>query len=188
MAASLPSSALRGANSPLPHCGIRAASLSAAWLSPTRGEFAPPSLRLDIYGGLGGRSGLRGANSPLPHCGKMTNERASGVPEPTRGEFAPPSLRPYQFCCASVGSGRLRGANSPLPHCGPGHRWMTTCDHRPTRGEFAPPSLRPNPSAAIPFGRIPTRGEFAPPFIAAFHYTMKSGSANRAEGETGRAA
>ena len=60
----------RGANSPLPHCGTSSTTKTTQETPPTRGEFAPPSLRHRSAVLLG--SALyrqRGANSPLPHCG-----------------------------------------------------------------------------------------------------------------------
>ena len=61
--------AQRGANSPLPHCGLR------------EGDFPTDNWR------------QRGANSPLPHCGPAVAAPRRVGGRPTRGEFAPPSLR-----------------------------------------------------------------------------------------------
>ena len=108
----------RGANSPLPHCGRMVAVVLLGGSPSTRGEFAPPSLRLRsppwvlhaessnegrirpslIAAGLaevraGRRSSQRGANSPLPHCGPLLVSQTAPRSSPTRGEFAPPSLR-----------------------------------------------------------------------------------------------
>ena len=85
---SITDDAQRGANSPLPHCGQAAAELKAAANEPTRGEFAPPSLR--------------------PHLPKPFRPKLLA----TRGEFAPPSLRPIFRTMGDRGSspneGRIR--------------------------------------------------------------------------------
>ncbi len=158
---------LRGANSPLPHCG-----------------------RWDAHGAAGwGR--LRGANSPLPHCGDVRAANPESVRHSTRGEFAPPSLRRRG---SGRGAGRaatyegrirpsliaalpaqppvehavgLRGANSPLPHCGsltrrPGNEGGPT-----TRGEFAPPSLRPTEGNKTLTRKDVYEGRIRPSLIAA---------------------
>ena len=156
---------LRGANSPLPHCGTGPAAADRATQT------------------------LRGANSPLPHCGNWKMPVSSDVPRATRGEFAPPSLRPvvaplrYPFpirlrgansplphCGTGSAPGRssawwLRGANSPLPHCGSLTSARRTIRLIATRGEFAPPSLRPVPRKWVQELPVATRGEFAPPSL-----------------------
>ena len=157
---------LRGANSPLPHCGVNLFQHIRPAIQPTRGEFAPPSLR-QVHpgrqpdgtaatrgefappslrhvrgGGVQWYVNLRGANSPLPHCGFYA--------EPLRQQGR-----------------RLRGANSPLPHCGvpPPTPSSTTC--AATRGEFAPPSLRQASRPPLGTGRIPYEGRIRPSLIAA---------------------
>ncbi len=179
---------LRGANSPLPHCGSRTRARLTTRLIATRGEFAPPSLR---------RGGRRGG---------LRKEPA------TRGEFAPPSLRREVL----VGDGRaehayegrirpsLIAARAGRYH-GPAVRdyegrirpsliaarrgRRSTPRLLSTRGEFAPPSLRRGNTGRGPHGfalrgansPLPhcgpaewldecevgeaTRGEFAPPSL-----------------------
>ena len=132
---------LRGANSPLPHCGgetTRAAQQAAL---------------------------LRGANSPLPHCGCWTG-RQDGLPlSSTRGEFAPPSLRLFRRFYGFIRRIATRGEFAPpslrLDDDGQKHAYPVTYEGRirpsliaarlssrtlpaaaTTRGEFAPPSLR----------------------------------------------
>ena len=129
--------AQRGANSPLPHCGRLVGRSSLPGWAATRGEFAPPSLRLEggdlepcrersnegrirpslIAAIIRSRSPWigwvqRGANSPLPHCGSRTAERGVRRSIATRGEFAPPSLRPLRelaACCGAPNNeGRIR--------------------------------------------------------------------------------
>ena len=160
--------AQRGANSPLPHCGLEEEQARAeGGAEPTRGEFAPPSLRRGRdYRGGACPGDQRGANSPLPHCGVNDWACPRAVMSPTRGEFAPPSLRravwrrrasaeptnegrirPSLIAAGGAGAGLLvdasqRGANSPLPHCGRGFPRGNGAAPVPTRGEFAPPSLR----------------------------------------------
>ena len=60
---------------------------------PTRGEFAPPTLRPHPPRPVHRRHPLRGANSPLLHCGMANPFTHTRPPQPTRGEFAPPTLR-----------------------------------------------------------------------------------------------
>ena len=180
---------LRGANSPLPHCGTDPADRCPAPPPPTRGEFAPPSLR--PTGGLGGRpvvlhyegrirpsliaatappppppptTSLRGANSPLPHCGGHIPQQRTPSLRPTRGEFAPPSLRHLRFPGISEKMSATRGEFAP-PSLRRGNGVLPAGGHRATRGEFAPPSLRPTlkPFPGLP--PPPTRGEFAPPSL-----------------------
>ena len=133
---------LRGANSPLPHCGrLRDNGITTSKFS-TRGEFAPPSLRRVRPGRENGRlrdyegrirpsliaaqrprptitwpTALRGANSPLPHCG--------GAPAPApvvlfhlRGANSPLPHCGVLMSATNASFVDLRGANSPLPHCG----------------------------------------------------------------------
>ena len=108
---------LRGANSPLPHCGDIDAYKGGDAYAPTRGEFAPPSLRrLVVLGHHVGAGGYEGRIRPSL-IAAFEAESRPGVKIPTRGEFAPPSLRLVDIQ-------------------GGGQGFYTT------RGEFAPPSLR----------------------------------------------
>ena len=112
------SSAHRGANSPLLHCG------TLTWQAANAQEYH------------------RGANSPLLHCGCPKPTILHACKSTPRGEFAPPTLRPMlllawvswlcltegrirpsYIAAARGGSERYRpalhrGANSPLLHCG----------------------------------------------------------------------
>ena len=137
-----PSSTLRGANSPLLHCGLEARHSPTTPPPAPRGEFAPPTLRLDDivryilkHHSSEGRIrpsyiaawasistveaclSLRGANSPLLHCGNCASGKVVTFVRAPRGEFAPPTLRLEQSL-DWVGQWGLRGANSPLLHCG----------------------------------------------------------------------
>ncbi len=180
---------LRGANSPLPHCGVAEKKKPAEKPPTTRGEFAPPSLRL--YGHQAGPQ-----HQP-----------------PTRGEFAPPSLRPNRLGRSRrrgcLYEGRIRPSLIAARVADAGCPWQLDyegrirpsliaapirprrrCPLRTTRGEFAPPSLRhdvrggdvrrhqfyegrirPSLIAAwrTAVGSRPTqgstRGEFAPPSL-----------------------
>ena len=107
---------------------------------PTRGEFAPPSLRHGGAATFPRPASQRGANSPLPHCGMAAKPDFPATMAPTRGEFAPPSLR-------------QRDRGPAEGRC------------NPTRGEFAPPSLRHILRHLIHIHLVPTRGEFAPPSL-----------------------
>ncbi len=109
---------LRGANSPLPHCGNFQPRISNARRG-LRGANSPlPHCGPGSGRGSQGTIRLRGANSPLPHCGMRVRTTRNEKPESTRGEFAPPSLRPFPSDVPQLPLNRLRGANSPLPHCG----------------------------------------------------------------------
>ena len=108
----------RGANSPLPHCGMFYAGLSLNEVEDNEGRIRPSliaALRQPIS--ETGFSGQRGANSPLPHCGALA---VAGF-------------------TSTIGQ---RGANSPLPHCGNPDGATPNVPCGSTRGEFAPPSLR----------------------------------------------
>ena len=109
---------LRGANSPLPHCGARLRGNNKERTGSTRGEFAPPSLRRLCR--IARRPLLmptRGEFAP-PSLRPLRRFRLVGRNRPTRGEFAPPSLRPARRPDTPPFRAGLRGANSPLPHCG----------------------------------------------------------------------
>ncbi len=187
----VPQCPLRGANSPLPHCG-------AFWLwrhiikpGPTRGEFAPPSLRHDNQesttppsGGYEGRirpsliaAGsvgqvlgdflwLRGANSPLPHCGAIEAGVEASNGRTTRGEFAPPSLRlDFYLVDKHVNDGTTRGEFAP-PSLRPGRGSGGIGRGGRYEGRIRPSLIaawkKPNePERAFPT----TRGEFAPPSL-----------------------
>ena len=160
----LPCSSLRGANSPLLHCGFGIAS-----------TLVPVCV-------------LRGANSPLLHCGGTPPRGFPGCSVATRGEFAPPTLRPDTCDAATAHDGTtrgefapptlrrasrlskpedrlLRGANSPLLHCGNLPFGKQLSVPSPTRGEFAPPTLRQTRPRNPHRQRPSTRGEFAPPTL-----------------------
>ena len=91
---------LRGANSPLPHCGTTIQLALVEKHTSYEGRIRP-SLIAALPSSPRRRPGslLRGANSPLPHCGGfmrcgLRRERYHHQ-IPTRGEFAPPSLRRF---------------------------------------------------------------------------------------------
>ena len=91
---------LRGANSPLPHCGVRRVVQKPGRPPATRGEFAPPSLRLIVAIVTSGLDILyEGRIRPSLIAASFPPLSAMGSPT-TRGEFAPPSLRHF----AAVGS------------------------------------------------------------------------------------
>ena len=113
-----PQAGLRGANSPLLHCGRRADAASSAREAPPRGEFAPPTLRPVAAGRTEIHCGLRGANSPLLHCGAERPQAWAFLGLGSEGR-----IRPSYIAAAGEGTQwrstiRLRGANSPLLHCG----------------------------------------------------------------------
>ena len=194
---------LRGANSPLPHCGSHSALHFTTGSGPTRGEFAPPSLRpcnRHLHPTSAGAYEGRIRPSLIAASAWYSDQR---MLLPTRGEFAPPSLRRVAPAVVPGDSRRLRGANSPLPHCGVRDLEGNYPEPPATRGEFAPPSLR-HPTRNARFrrradyeGRIrpsliaaffpyypterrrrPTRGEFAPPSL---RHEQVSGVARSAE-------
>ncbi len=134
--------ALRGANSPLPHCGCSPGKAPTR-IRSLRGANSP----LPHCGGLAwvpdpSAVFLRGANSPLPHCGPSSSARPPKISPSTRGEFAPPSLR-------HIGCRRGPGQDGP------------------TRGEFAPPSLRLSRVSAVVDLLADYEGRIRPSLIAA---------------------
>ena len=132
----------RGANSPLPHCGMT-------------GENENELERVQ-----------RGANSPLPHCGGI--ERVGGPDGwgTTRGEFAPPSLRRLGGFLYIERRPATRGEFAP-PSLRPEEGLVPTLADGATRGEFAPPSLRPELRSVYPTTRKSNEGRIRPSLIAA---------------------
>ena len=189
LVASVAAHGLRGANSPLPHCGRTSATTTTRQPTPTRGEFAPPSLRqVDKLDGWLESLATRGEFAPpslrrwstrrsriwfSTYEGRIRpsliaakgGERGCGGGMWLRGANSPLPHCGGLPCFAGVDRRLLRGANSPLPHCGPrsGSKLNNSCIA--TRGEFAPPSLRrgrrPRPGGDCGA----TRGEFAPPSL-----------------------
>ena len=184
--------AQRGANSPLPHCGrtCNTPLLLTSW--PTRGEFAPPSLRLlPSEGVYRVGAGQRGANSPLPHCGEAGAHCPGEGWPPNEGRIRPSLIAarwgwPLMAQTGRTNEGRIRpsliaaerrrgwwrfarrqrGANSPLPHCGRRVKYDRVIAACANEGRIRPSLIAARQCRAgrLPTGR-PTRGEFAPPSL-----------------------
>ena len=132
---------LRGANSPLLHCGDGEAKAKMDD-EALRGANSPLLHCGHISGGnqVPG-SVLRGANSPLLHCGRLLSL------DDLHGRLGYEGrIRPSYIAA-------VRRAASPIRH------------RRATRGEFAPPTLRLFDSVAAGVLLCATRGEFAPPTL-----------------------
>ena len=150
---------LRGANSPLLHCGSTTRLRVHQVLPPSEGRIRPSYIAASESQTVSPPpTALRGANSPLLHCGPLSVEpRLLGVIAP-RGEFAPPTLR--------LGAQPHR----PPPPSTP-------------RGEFAPPTLRPGFMRAgicpMPSG---SEGRIRPSYIAAWAERADGGCRQRLRG------
>ena len=131
---------LRGANSPLLHCGLRPDPPGSARPLAPRGEFAPPTLR------------------------RRTPRKAEVHAGAPRGEFAPPTLRPPLVLPGGGFFGPPRGEFAP-PTLRQVEAKLEKLLPSAPRGEFAPPTLRRDAYCHRGFLSIPPRGEFAPPTL-----------------------
>ena len=118
---SVPSSRLRqlrGANSPLLHCGPGDNSTLTDRIRPSRGEFAPPTLRRNL-GGLVKKftTGYEGRIRPsyIAACQRRGTLRRCICYE---GRIRPSYIAAPCSPFSGVSDRPLRGANSPLLHCG----------------------------------------------------------------------
>ena len=132
---------LRGANSPLLHCGFSWPTGSRSSITPPRGEFAPPTLRPVCESRLDANAWrLRGANSPLLHCGPAGAAQLGRLGGGSEGRIRP------SYIAAPLSVEEVEQSSAP-------------------RGEFAPPTLRPSPPYNVGKEYDAPRGEFAPPTL-----------------------
>ena len=135
--------ALRGANSPLPHCGPTKPGLPPPPQPPYEGRIRPSLI-----------AAYPAASPPRQSAGY-------------EGRIRPSLIAAYSQTIQTLATRRLRGANSPLPHCGTDTAGRSTVVSCATRGEFAPPSLR-REVAGVPGRRVPAyEGRIRPSLIAA---------------------